>query len=416
LHFESDAEEKFVIDERASPAPDRSGQRLTVTVLGSLQILSWGSTFYLLAVLANPIVRDTGWPYAWVVGGLSVGLLVAGLVSPRTGRAIGAYGGRPILALGAVLLALGLVLIGTAQNLPWYFAGWAVLGMGMGAGLYDAAFATLGTLYGRHARGPIAGVTLIGGFASTVCWPLSAYLVEHFGWRTACLVYAGIYLAIALPLYLLVLPRRSLQGPSEEIRPAEAAPVGLAHNEKLVFVVLAAVLTIGASILAMMGSHLVTLLQARGLDLGGAVALGMLIGPSAVGARLIETFAGNRYHPIWTMTASVVLVALGASLFFTGSSLFAAAIILYASGNGIGTIARGTLPLALFGPARYPALMGRIARPIMFAMALSPFVGAVAFQQGGAAWTFMILLVLAISNVVLVGTLWAMSRQHRSPR
>jgi predicted MFS family arabinose efflux permease len=403
-----------VIDERAWPAPDRSGKRLTVMVLGSLQILSWGSTFYLLAVLANPIVHDTGWPYPWVVGGLSVGLLVAGLVSPRTGRAIGVYGGRPILALGALLLALGLVLIGTAQNLPWYFAGWAVLGMGMGAGLYDAAFATLGAIYGRHARGAITGVTLIGGFASTVCWPFSVYLVEHFGWRTACFVYAGIYLAIALPLYLLALPQRSVEGSSVDIHPAEAAPAGLAHDEKLIFVVLAAVLTIAASILSMMGSHLVTLLQARGLDLSAAVALGMLIGPSAVGARLIETLAGNRYHPIWTMIASVVLVAFGTSLFLINSSLFAAAIILYASGNGIGTIARGTLPMALFGPARYPALIGRIGRPVMFAMALSPSVGAVAFQQGGAAWTFTILLVLAISNVVLVGTLWIMSRQRRT--
>ena len=399
-------------DERASHAPDPSGKRLIVTVLGSLQILSWGSTFYFPAVFATPIVRDTGWPYAWVVGGLSVGLLVAGLVSPRIGRAIGAYGGRPILALGTLLLALGLVLIGTSQNLIWYFAGWIVLGTGMGAGLYDAAFSTLGVIYGKHARGAIAGVTLIGGFASTVCWPFSAYLVEHVGWRMACFVYSVIYLAIAMPLYLLALPRRGAQSPSEETRAAEAAPAALAQNEKPIFVLLAAVLTTAASILAMMGAHLVALLQARGLDLAAAVALGMLIGPSAVGARFVETLAGNRYHPIWTMIASVVLVALGASLFLISSSLFAAAIILYASGNGIGTIARGTLPLALFGPERYPALMGRIARPIMFAMALSPFLGAVAFQLGGAAWTFMMLLVLAISNVVLVATLWAMSRQR----
>ena len=195
-------------DERASHAPDPSGKRLIVTVLGSLEILSWGSTFYFPAVFAIPIVRDTGWPYAWVVGGLSVGLLVAGLVSPRIGRAIGAYGGRPILALGTLLLALGLVLIGTSQNLIWYFAGWIVLGTGMGAGLYDAAFSTLGVIYGKHARGAIAGVTLIGGFASTVCWPFSAYLVEHVGWRMACFVYSVIYLAIAMPLYLLALPRR----------------------------------------------------------------------------------------------------------------------------------------------------------------------------------------------------------------
>ncbi|MEA3024669.1 MAG: hypothetical protein QOK01_3521, partial [Alphaproteobacteria bacterium] len=170
---------------------------------------------------------------------------------------------------------------------------------------------------------------------------------------------------------------------------------------------------ISAAILATMGSHLVLILQARGLDLGGAVALGMLIGPSAVGARFIEMLAGSRYHPIWTMTASVGLVALGVCLFLTSPSWFAAAIILYASGNGIGSIAKGTLPLALFGAERYPALMGRLALPIMFAMALAPFVGAVAFQRGGATGTLLILLGLALSNVLLVAALWVLSRGRR---
>lgn len=398
-------------DGRAPPAANHSGKRMTVTVLGSLQILSWGSTFYLLAVLASPIVRDTGWPYDRVVAGLSVGLLVAGLVSPRTGRAIGAHGGRPILALGAVLLALGFLLIGTSQNPEWYFFGWAVLGVGMGAGLYDAAFATLGSIYGKDARGAITSVTLFGGFASTVCWPFSAFLVDYFGWRTACFVYAGFQLAIALPLYLFALPRGKPLTSFETARPTDATP-NEARSTKPLFIVLAAVLTISAAILSMMGAHLVALMQASGLSLSAAIAFGMLIGPSAVGARFIEMLAGNRYHPIWTMIASVVLVAFGACLFLTDASMFAVAIVLYASGNGIGSIAKGTLPLALFGPERYPALMGRLALPIMFAMSVSPFVGAVAFQRGGATWTFVLLLVLALTNVFLVGVLWILSQKR----
>jgi predicted MFS family arabinose efflux permease len=246
-----------------------------------------------------------------------------------------------------------------------------------------------------------------------VCWPLSAYLVEHVGWRATCLVYAALWAAVALPLYLVALPRR---------RP-EAATVGASvvatdsrearYGDGAIFVVLAMVLTISAAILATMGSHLVLILQARGLDLAGAVALGMLIGPSAVGARFIEMLAGSRYHPIWTMTASVGLVALGVCLFLTTSSMFAAAIVLYASGNGIGSIAKGTLPLALFGAQRYPALAGKLALPIMVAMALAPFVGAVAFQRGGATGTLLMLLALALSNVVLVGVLWVLSRGQR---
>jgi predicted MFS family arabinose efflux permease len=399
-----------VTDGHDPPAANHRGKRITVTVLGCLQILSWGSTFYLPAVLASPIVRETGWPYDQVVAGLSVGLLVAGLVSPRTGRAIGAHGGRPILALGAVLLSVGFILIGTSQNLAWYFFGWAVLGVGMGAGLYDAAFATLGRIYGRGARGAITGVTLFGGFASTVCWPFSAYLVEHFGWRAACFAYAAIQLLIALPLYLLALPRNEPLATSESAPPPEAEPIKA--GERPIFFVLAAALTVSAAILAMMGAHLITLMRARGLDLTAAVALGMLIGPSAVGARLVEMLAGDRYHPIWTMTASVVLVALGACLFLTDAKLFAVAIVLYASGNGIGSIAKGTLPLALFGPARYPSLMGRLALPIMFAMALSPFLGAVALQRGGATWTFALFLLLALTNVFLVAVLWILSRKR----
>lgn len=398
------------VTDRPPPAAVKlSSRRVVITVLGSLQILSWGSTFYLPAVLARPIAQDTGWPYAAVMAGLSVGLLMAGLVSPRIGRAIALHGGRPVLAFGSAVLALGLLIIGTAPNYIWYFMGWATLGVGMGAGLYDAAFASLGALYGKEARGAITSVTLFGGFASTVCWPASAYLVEHFGWRSTCFVYACLHLVIALPLYTAILPRRSGRK-SSDATPSNLTITALHHTEWFTFGMLAAVLTISAAILSMMGAQLVTLLQARGLDINAAVALGMLIGPSAVGARFIEMLAGHRYHPIWTIIASVMLVLIGACLFLVGSLGFAPAIVLYAAGNGIGSIAKGTLPLALFGPGRYPALMGRLALPIMVAMALSPYVGAVAFQHGGATWTFALLLGLAFANVVLVAILWMFSR------
>ncbi len=181
---------------------------IVVAVLGCMQILAWGSTFYLLPVLARPIVDDTGWPYDRVMAGLALGLFAAGLVSPRTGRLIARHGGRRVLAGGAVLVALGLVIVGSADRLPIYLAGWLVLGAGMGASLYDAAFATLGALYGTAARGPIAAVTLYGGFASTVCWPFSAWLVGATGWRGACLAYAAIHVALGCFGALLVVPSR----------------------------------------------------------------------------------------------------------------------------------------------------------------------------------------------------------------
>jgi predicted MFS family arabinose efflux permease len=381
-----------------SPAelPDR---RVVVTALGITQILAWGSTFYLLAVLAPGIARDTGWGYDWVIAGASVGLAVAGIVSPRVGRLIASHGGRPVLAIGALLLAAGLAGLGLAPNLPLYLAAWAVLGAGMGASLYDAAFSTLGNIYGSNARGPITSVTLFGGFASTVCWPLSAYLVQRFGWREACLIYAAIQIAIALPLHLLALPR-GLHADSTQPKPAPP-PVRLLAQERRVFLLLAAVVTIGATILSIVGTHLLPLLQARGLALGVAVALGTIIGPAQVGARVVEMLFGHRYHPVWTMIASAALVACAAVMLFVGFPIIALAIVLYGAGNGIGTVARGSLPLAAFGAERYPVLMGRLALPILIAMAVSPYLGGLAFQRGGADWTFALLAGLALANVVL---------------
>ena len=385
---------------------------VVVTVLGCMQILAWGSTFYLLPVLAGPIVADTGWPYDRVMAGLALGLFAAGLVSPRTGRLIARHGGRRVLAGGALMVALGLVIVGSAKSLPVYLAGWIVLGAGMGASLYDAAFATLGALYGAAARGPIAAVTLLGGFASTVCWPFSAWLVGHAGWRGACLAYAAIHIALGCAGSLIVIPSRRPEpaAPSG----ARAAPSGLAPGERLVFVLLAAALTISAAILSLVGSQLITLLTGSGLSLAEAVGLGMIIGPAAVGARAIETLAGSRYHPIWTMVASVTLVAGAAMLFFAGPAAFAAAIAIYAAGNGIGSIAKGTLPLALFGPARYPALAGRIARPVLVAMSLSPYVGAWSFQAGGVRATLTLFAGIAVTNVALVATLFMLARERRS--
>jgi len=390
-------------------ADEKPNRRVVVSTLGVGQILSWGSTFYLLAVLAPDIVRDTGWPFDWVISGVSVGLLVAGVISPQLGRMIGEKGGRLVLASGAVLIAIGLGLLGAAPNFAWYLVAWIFIGGGMGAGLYDAAFSTLGSIYGKEARSAITSVTLFGGFASTVCWPISAFLVEHLGWRGACFCYAAVHLCIAVPVYWLALPWRSFLVPA---RAGDGRTSGthLEKHEIWLFALLAAVVTIAAAILSMMGNLVLQLLQARGMELSAAVAIGALIGPSAVGARVVESFVGHQYHPIWTMIASATLVTFGTLLFLFRFPFVGMAIVLYAAGNGIGSIARGTLPLALFGPARYPALMGRLGFPIMMAMAAAPFAGAVAFQWGGPDWTLGMLTALALGNVMLVAVLWRLSR------
>jgi predicted MFS family arabinose efflux permease len=387
-------------------APDR---RVILPALGVTQILAWGSSFYLLAVLSPFIAKDTGWRYDLIVAGASVGLLVAGLISPRIGRLIAVKGGRSVLAIGAMLLAGGLLIVGFASNLTWYLSGWAVIGIGMGASLYDAAFSTLGTLYGLESRSAITSLTLFGGFASTVCWPLSAFLAERLGWRGTCLVYAVVELTIALPILLFALPRNvsSLASHTAELA---RRPVQLRREEYLAFSVVAVVLTIAAAIVSIMGTHLLPILEARGMDVSAAVALGVIVGPSQVGARIIEALLGRYYHPVWTMIASTLLVAAAAWMLALGLPLMGIAIIVYGAGGGIGSVARGTVPLALFGSARYPVLMGRLALPLLVAMGAGPFVGGVVFEKAGADALLALLAGCATLNLALVAALRAFIR------
>jgi predicted MFS family arabinose efflux permease len=385
---------------------------LVVGAIGLGQILAWGSSYYLIAVLAKPIAAATGWPLAWVVGGASVGFLVSGLVSPRVGRLIEAHGGRPVLGGSAVLLAAGLACLAAAPGLPAYFAAWVIVGAGMGAGLYDPAFATLGRLYGEEARGAITGVTLFGGFASTVCWPLTALLVGWAGWRGACLAFAAIHLFAVLPLYAWCLPAERQLPAASCAEPARVPPAVPLRRPRLAFALVATSLTLASVVMTMIAVHLLTLLQARGVALTEAVALGALLGPSQVGARVLEIAVGRRAHPVWTMLASTVLVALGVALLLAAPGIAAVAIVLYGAGSGIRSIARGTVPLALFGRSGYATLMGRLAMPSLIAQAAAPALGGLSIERLGAHATLLLLIGAAVANIIPAALLVPMGRRR----
>ncbi len=389
------------------------GRHVVVTALGIAQILGWGTSFYFPAVFAEPIIADTGWPLGGVVGGISIGLLVAGLVSPRVGDIIAKVGGRPVLAASSILFAIGLAGIGLAPALPLYLLAWAVVGLAMGAGLYDAAFAALGRLYGQDARGPITTLTLFGGFASTICWPLSAYLVQKYGWREACLIYAALHFFVALPLQLVMPARATGDGEAKSSAANVDLSVAAIPGERLIFVLIALVLTLAAGIGAIVIVHLLIFLQARGVDYAAAVTIGTQFGPAQVGARVVERLFGQHYHPIWTMVAACVLMAVGLFLIGSGISIMAIAVIFYGAGYGITWVARGTLPLALFGAERYPRLMGRLAFPSLIVQALSPSAGAWLIERQGADMAIAVLLAFALLNVVLIGVLWLVCRSRQ---
>ena len=369
-----------------------------VFALGIAQIFGWGSTYYLLAVLGGPIASDTGWPIAWIVAGMSLGLFVSGMAAPAVGDAIRRSGGKPFLATAFPTLAAGLLILAAAPNLAVFFTGWAVIGVGMSLGLYDASFATLGGLYGREARSAITSLTLWGGMASAVAWPLTAAMNEALGWRWTCVAYAAIHLFVCLPLVLAVVP-----GNGRSHVPAQGAdaPIRLTVPERRAFLIMLGIVTISGTCFTIIAVHLVTLLQGRGLGMADAVAMGMVIGPAQVAARLGELVAGRRYHPLWTLVAAVLLAALGLMLLASGLPVIGLALVLYGAGNGIFSIAKGALPLIWFGPERYASIMGRLARPNQIAQAMAPTLGALMLSAGGVDVTLATLAVLALVNIGL---------------
>jgi hypothetical protein len=392
--------------------PSQPDRRAVITALGISQILAWGTSFYFPAVFAQPIVNDTGWSLGIVVGGTSLGLLVAGLISPQVGKLIAAHGGRPVLLASSLSYAAGLACVGLSPALPLYLIGWALIGVGMGTGLYDAVFAALGRIYGREARTPITNLTLFGGFASTVCWPLSAFMIDHIGWRSACFVYAGLHLLVSLPLQMAVVKPAGAISAEKFAQGDDATSAGQVApaKDRMVFALLAVILSFAAGIGSIVVVHMLIFLQARGVDYAAAVSLGTLFGPAQVGARLLERLFGSKYHPIWTMIGSCSLMAIGLVMLAGSFPILVLTILIYGAGYGISWIGRGTLPLALFGPVRFPQLMGKLAFPSLIVQALSPSAGAFLIEVTSADAAIAVLTVLALVNLGLMTGLWWMCR------
>jgi MFS family permease len=389
---------------------NRPSAPLIVSALGVAQILAWGSSYYLPAVLAQPIAADTGWPLTWVVGGLSLGLLVSGLAAPLVGRLIHRHGGRPVLAASAVLLAAGQLGLAAAPDLMLFLGAWLLIGLGMSAGLYDAAFSTLGRIYGQRARQHITTLTLFGGFASTVCWPLSAFLVAELGWRGACVAYAAIHLILTLSIYMLALPK---QPPAlDDLKPAADQP-HVVVRARTVFLAMAATITLSAMISTVVSVHLLAILQARDIALAAAVALGALVGPSQVGARFIEMLIARYHHPIWTKVASVLLVALGLGLLWSHAPVVTLALVFYGAGIGLESIARATVPLSIFGARDYAPVMGKLAMPSLIAQASAPSIGALLIQISGIDMALTVVAAAAVVTVALGLTLLSVTAESR---
>ncbi|HVO05399.1 MAG TPA: MFS transporter [Burkholderiaceae bacterium] len=363
------------------------GRPATVAALGTAQTLAWASSYYLPAMLAAPMARDVGVAMPTVFAAFSVSLIVSALLGPYAGRAIDTWGGRPVLVATNLVFALGLAALGVAQG-PWtLFAAWVVMGVGMGSGLYEAAFAALVRLYGKDSRSVITGITLIAGFASTVGWPLSTLLEAELGWRGACFTWAALHLVVGLPLNAMLPPAPPLATTAAPVQPAaaadDAAPAtGSTGTAVLLSFVFAATWFISTA----MAAHLPRLMQACGTTLAVAVAVGALVGPSQVVARLLEFGFLRRVHPLISARLAALMHPLGvAVLAVFGAPAAAVFGVLHGAGNGVLTIAKGTLPLVLFGPHGYGQRQGLISAPARLAQALAPWLFGLALERWGAA-------------------------------
>jgi len=367
-------------------------------------------------MLATPMARDLGLSVANVFAAFSVALLVSALLGPSAGRAIDRWGGKPVLMGSNLIFAAGLALIATARGPAWLFAGWALLGVGMGSGLYEAAFATLVRLYGHQSRNAIAGVTLFGGFASTVGWPLSSWLDVQVGWRGACWGWAALHLLLALPLNALLPKARPLvatPAPAPASPPARAgstaaAPAAPPRTAGLrTSLLLSFVFAVTWFSSTAMAAHLPGLLAAAGATLASAVALGALVGPAQVGARLLEFGVLRRVHPLLSTRLAALLHPLGAAILgLAGLPAAALFVVLHAAGNGILTIAKGTLPLVLFGPTGYGERQGLLMVPARIAQALAPWLFGLCLERFGLAalWLTGGLGMLALLALFMLGS------------
>ncbi|MBP3125861.1 MFS transporter [Thalassospira sp. ER-Se-21-Dark] len=385
--------------------------------LGTGQTLAFGTTLYLPAILAEPMAIELGIPPGWAFGAFSLALVFAALLGPKAGARIDQFGGRTVLAVSSLIFAAGLAMLGTADSLTMMCIAWCVIGVGMSMGLYESAFATLSWIYGHDARGPITGITLIAGFASTICWPITAGIEAEFDWRTACYFWAAMHIVLGLPLNLFLIPRtKTGNSTSPAADTAKASPAAIPPPAKLsrsdIFnmpmILLAIVFAASWFTATAMAAHLPRLLQISGMDAAGALIAASLVGPAQVAGRLAEFGLLKKMHPLISSRLSALTHPVGAVLLLVfGGPVGMLFTSLHGIGNGILTIAKGTLPLATFGPVGYGARQGYIMAPSRFAQAAAPFVFGLLIDDYGQ---YAILLTIVLGLVTFAAL---MMLRHR---
>ena len=371
---------------------------IVVAVIGTTQTIAWASSYYMPAILGAPIASALHLPTSVFFGLFSGALLLSAVVGPSIGRLIDRHGGRVLLAASNLVIAAGLVTLAAAHGIAGLVIAWTVLGVGIGMGLYDPAFAALTWLYGREARSAITGITLIAGFASTIGWPASALFLDEFGWRSACLIWAGLNILLATPLNWLTIPRRGMPA----VQPRVATEFPMVEPPRGAMPILAFFFSATWFVQGAMAAHLPSLLQAAGASPTAAIAAAALVGPAQVGARMVEFGLLRSFHPISSARIASVLHPVGGGLLAVfGAPAILAFALLHGAGNGMITIAKGTLPLALFGAQSYGLRSGLLSAPARVLQSAAPFLFGLLLDRVGvnAVWLSAGLCIAAFGSL-----------------
>lgn len=383
-----------------------------VSLLGVAQIISWGTLYYTVAVLAAPIRQELGFSDLTIFGAFTIGQLVSGAAAPFIGRRIDAAGGRSVMTTGSLIAALALACVAVAREPILFTVGWMIAGAAMASCLYDPAFATLHQIAPDRYRRAVTGLTLFGGFASTVFWPLSHALAEAWGWRYALIAFAALHVVVCAPIHRYGVPalHRSSAAAGAELS------IEPSHTKDRRFRWLAASFAAATFVFSAMSAYMIGALGSRGFTMEQAVWIGALIGPMQVLARVVEWFFGGRISAIGVGFAACALALLGMLLLNVIPPMlgFGVAFALcYGASNGILTIARGAVPAELFGSQRQGALLGALARPSFIAKAFAPAIFAAGLSAGFSMHTGVELLALVSATGLIFFWLAARGRSAR---
>ncbi|MDP3160525.1 MAG: MFS transporter [Reyranella sp.] len=375
---------------------------IAVNALGITQITAWGTSYYCLGVLAKPISAETGWSIGTIFLGFSVALVTMGLISTSVGRLIDRIGARLVMSIGTIIVSAGLLGLSQVHDVASYMVAWLVIGIGMRCCLYDAAFAALVQAVPSRGRAAISYLTLYGAYASTVFWVIGHYLNEAYGWRGTLLIFAAINLAVCLPLNWLGLSRREQATDTEATKAPERTQDGPAlegRRRKIGIALFALIMSLNGFVFGVVSLQLVPLLEAAGLAGATAVWVASLKGHGQFGGRLVEIFFGKNLKAmtvariaIGILPPAMLLLMLAGGEFW----LLVTFTLLLGASQGVITIVRGAVPLALFGTQGYGAVLGLIATPILLVNAFSPALFALIVDQVGWQNALYALLACAI--------------------